>query len=102
MAVVLYRYLVKMTFLRFDLYCQNLASLQKRLSMEIIHRQHFLPTWKTIKQVKALSVEDFCIWCGGWSGTSGGHAIMYIVERTSDTEVSFIVCNTGEGVGYRK
>ena len=51
-------------------------------------------------QVKALEVEDFCIWCGGWSGTNGGHAIMYIVERTSETEVSFIVCNTGQGVGY--
>ena len=25
---------------------------------------------------------------------------MYIVERTSETEVSFIVCNTGQGVGY--
>ena len=71
------------------------------------HGDHTSPAFSSYledrsKQVKALSVEDFCIWCGGWSGTSGGHAIMYIVERTSDTEVSFIVCNTGEGVGYRK
>ena len=53
-------------------------------------------------EIRVLSVNDFIIWCGGWSNTNGGHAIMYIVERTSDAEVSFVVCNTGQGVGYRK
>ena len=52
------------------------------------------------RQVRALAVGDFLLWCGGWSGVSGGHAIMYLVERTGDDEAAFVTLNTGQGVGY--
>jgi hypothetical protein len=32
-------------------------------------------------EIRALDVGDFVVWCGGWSGTGGGHAIMYQVDR---------------------
>ena len=51
-------------------------------------------------EIRSLNVGDFLIWCGGWSGKSGGHAIMYIIDRTAEDAVSFVVCNTGSGVGY--
>jgi hypothetical protein len=51
-------------------------------------------------EVSNLKVGDFLLWCGGWSGTDGGHAIMYMVDRTSNDEISFVVLNTGQGVGY--
>jgi hypothetical protein len=51
-------------------------------------------------EVKDLKVNDFLLWCGGWCGTGGGHAIMYMVHKTSKKEVSFVVLNTGQGVGY--
>ena len=52
------------------------------------------------QEVQDLAVGDFLLWCGGWSKPGGGHAIMYLVDRTSDTEISFVVLNTGEGVGH--
>eukprot|EP00949_MAST-11_sp_MAST-11-sp1_P002253 g2253.t1 len=52
------------------------------------------------KQVKALPVGDFLLWCGGWLGTNSGHAIMYLVDKTSRDTVSFVTCNTGDGVGH--
>ena len=51
-------------------------------------------------EIKNLPVNDFALWCGGWMGTDGGHAIMYYIEKTSAKTVSFVVLNTGEGVGY--
>ena len=30
----------------------------------------------------------------------GGHAIMYVIEKTSSSKVSWITCNTGEGIQY--
>ena len=38
--------------------------------------------------------------CGGWSTPSGGHAIMYIIEATSKTTISWTTSNTGQGVGH--
>ena len=52
------------------------------------------------QEVRALAVGDFLLWCGGWSGMGGGHAIMYLVERVSATEAAFVTLNTGQGVGY--
>jgi hypothetical protein len=51
------------------------------------------------KEINDLDLGDFLLWCGGWSPHGKpGHAIMYMVDRTSDREVSFVVFNTGEGV----
>ena len=52
------------------------------------------------KEIKDLKVGDFLLWCGGWAGTEGGHAIMYLIDKTSKNTVSFVVINTGEGVGH--
>ena len=38
--------------------------------------------------------------CGGWSTPSGGHAIMYIIEATSQSTISWTTSNTGQGVGH--
>eukprot|EP00435_Cladocopium_sp_Y103_P040164 s652_g10.t2 len=35
---------------------------------------------------------------GGWRHNKGGHAIIYLFQRISDSEYKFAVCNTGEGV----
>ena len=37
---------------------------------------------------------------GGWTTPSGGHAIMYIIEATSKTTISWTTSNTGQGVGH--
>ena len=50
-------------------------------------------------QVEDLAVGDFLLWCGGWSGVSGGHAIMYMVDKVSQTRCDFVTFNTGQGVG---
>jgi hypothetical protein len=37
---------------------------------------------------------------GGWATPSGGHAIMYIIEATSKTTISWTTSNTGQGVDH--
>ena len=46
-------------------------------------------------QIRGLSVGDFLLWCGGWTGASGGHAIMYCVDRLSDRDLAWVTFNTG-------
>ena len=51
------------------------------------------------RQVQDLAVGDFCLWCGGWSGVNGGHAIMYMVDKVSSSKCDWVTFNTGQGVG---
>lgn len=37
---------------------------------------------------------------GGWSDYSGGHAVMYMVDRDQNDSWGFVVVNTGEGINY--
>jgi len=45
-----------------------------------------------------MKVGDIEVIAGGWVGSMGGHAIMYIVERTASSMCTFTVCNTGDGI----
>ena len=56
------------------------------------------------ERLTALAAGASLVLCGGWSvpgagNSSTGHAVMYVVERLSDAEYAFTVCNTGEGIG---
>jgi len=51
-----------------------------------------------IASLEALQVGDRLPFGGGWSDKGGGHALMFVAERTSEEEYAFVVCNTGEGV----
>ena len=53
-----------------------------------------------LAQLADLPVGGACVWPGGWRHQSGGHAVLYIVERTDAEHFSFTVCNTGEGLEY--
>jgi hypothetical protein len=55
---------------------------------------------KRINEVRDLQVGSMTVWPGGWSKPGGGHAIMYIVEKTSASTVSWVTCNTGDGIGH--
>ncbi len=37
---------------------------------------------------------------GGWHTIVGGHAIILMIERMSESNYSFIICNSGNGVQY--
>lgn len=53
-----------------------------------------------LQRLAALKVGELFPIQGGWSGTSGGHAIFYIFERTAEDMFAFTVVNTGQGVQY--
>lgn len=53
-----------------------------------------------IEQAKKLPVGDLMVWPGGWSKPGGGHAIMYVIEKTNKNTISWITCNTGEGIQH--
>lgn len=55
---------------------------------------------RIVSDISALAINDRIIIPGGWTNLGGGHAIVYIIERSSDSKFSFTVCNTGEGLGY--
>eukprot|EP00939_MAST-03C_sp_MAST-3C-sp1_P001539 g1539.t1 len=60
--------------------------------------EHFLASF--LKRVENLQVKKRMVFGGGWNDTSGGHAIMHIIERTDEKTYAFVTCNTGEGVEY--
>ena len=47
-----------------------------------------------------VGVGGFVASCGGWNDMDGGHAVMYVWERTGEDTFDFVVCNAGEGVRY--
>ena len=58
-----------------------------------------------VAKCKAFSADSplasrMIVICGGWSTPSGGHAIMYIIEATSASTISWTTSNTGQGVGH--
>jgi hypothetical protein len=52
-----------------------------------------------VARVESLEVgSEFCV-LGGWvTKTQSAHAIVFIVERVSQDEFAWVVCNTGRGV----
>ncbi|CAE7671383.1 unnamed protein product [Symbiodinium sp. CCMP2592] len=50
------------------------------------------------KQIHALRADETWLVEGGWRGEHGSHAIMYMIQRISDSEFSFSVLNTGAGI----
>ena len=61
----------------------------------------FTSLLKSIRsQFESLLPGELLVVQGGWVQQKGGHAIMYIVERTSEEEYSFVVLNTGDGIQY--
>ena len=52
-----------------------------------------------VRRLDDMKSGDLLVVPGGWVASKGGHAIMYVVERTGASEGRFTVCNTGQGVG---
>ncbi|CAE7654028.1 unnamed protein product, partial [Symbiodinium necroappetens] len=50
------------------------------------------------KEIYALRVDETWLVEGGWRGEHGSHAIMYMIQRMSDSEFAFSVLNTGAGI----
>ncbi|POM57289.1 Hypothetical protein PHPALM_38215, partial [Phytophthora palmivora] len=57
--------------------------------------QNFLAEWKA--QLVQLQVGHPVLVPGGYVGNVNSHSIIYVVEKTSDAEYSFTVCNKGAG-----
>lgn len=53
-----------------------------------------------LDRLKNMKVGTKLVVCGGWLQRNGGHAVIHVVERTSENEYAFVTCNTGEGVDY--
>ena len=51
-------------------------------------------------RLTAIPVGSRMVMGGGWMGKSSGHALLYILERESESSYAFVACNTGEGVRY--
>lgn len=45
--------------------------------------------------ISRLAVREFLLVPGGWLGLTSAGTLMHLVERTSLTEYSFTLCNTG-------
>mgnify|MGYP000456700059 CR=1 FL=1 len=59
----------------------------------------FLSTFKM--RLRAMAPGDVCAFPTGWMGTSGGHAIFFVLEREEAADsFALIVCNTGLGCKY--
>ncbi|KAG6965311.1 hypothetical protein JG687_00005501 [Phytophthora cactorum] len=57
--------------------------------------QAFLAEWKA--ELAKLQVGQPVLVPGGYVGNVNSHSIIYVVEKTSDAEYSFTVCNKGPG-----
>lgn len=57
--------------------------------------QAFLAEWKA--ELAMLEVGQPVLVPGGYVGNVNSHSIIYVVEKTKDTEYSFTVCNKGPG-----
>lgn len=53
-----------------------------------------------VTELASLAPGQRLVVSGGWSGESGGHAIMHCVERENDGTYAIVTFNTGEGVGH--
>ena len=53
-----------------------------------------------LDDVTNLPVGEELVVVGGWISVSGGHAVVYVVERLSESKHGFVVCNTGDGATW--
>ncbi|KAG1698490.1 hypothetical protein DVH05_015030 [Phytophthora capsici] len=57
--------------------------------------QAFLAEWKEV--LTKLQLDQPVLVPGGYVGNVTSHSIIYVIEKTSDAEYSFTVCNKGPG-----
>ncbi|KAL3658013.1 hypothetical protein V7S43_017055 [Phytophthora oleae] len=62
---------------------------------DAVQFQAFLAEWKEV--LNKLQLEQPVLVPGGYVGNVNSHSIIYVIEKTSDSEYSFTVCNKGPG-----
>ena len=53
-----------------------------------------------IETIKLLPENGYLLAPGGWVGLTSQGSVLYIIQKTSDSLYSFIICNSGSGLEY--
>ncbi|KAF1780686.1 P-loop containing nucleoside triphosphate hydrolase [Phytophthora cactorum] len=94
-ALVVEQELVLQTTLLSQLvFCGKWAEMGAKVE-DAAQFQAFLAEWKA--ELAKLQVGQPVLVPGGYVGNINSHSIIYVVEKTSDAEYSFTVCNKGPG-----
>ncbi|KAG6968861.1 hypothetical protein JG688_00005595 [Phytophthora aleatoria] len=75
-------------------FCGQWAEMGAKVE-DAVQFQAFLAEWKA--ELAKLQVGQPVLVPGGYVGNVNSHSIIYVVEKTSDAEYSFTVCNKGPG-----
>jgi len=81
---------------------EHLQNFSKLAATRVKEPAELLPVLDSLTaSITSLPVNSLLLLPGGWSGATSSGTLTHILERTSDTHVSFVTCNGGcSGIEY--